>query len=281
MYLATLLVACSSDPPFSGNDGGGAWTGKPLSACDESPKAQPGARTIVTVVVDPTYAGKPVVFGELFALPNGGTLTVSNFRFFASDLQVVIAGGQLVAVDIVAPDGKPVPYNVHLVNAASASEMTFQLAVPAGDYTGMSLIFGLNDACIRRDPSVSKPPLTYQSQMTWPPPFGFLFLRYESKVTGATGPDAPLAAVAVGGFPGYVFAPRIQAPGAFQVAGTSGITVHLRVALDEMFKAALLPFDPITAAPPIPGPPGTEIEVGDHLLKNADKVSIFSLTAGL
>jgi hypothetical protein len=274
LWIATLFAACSSDPPLP--KGG---TGQ-LSACVEDPQAQPGARSIVTVVADPTYAGKPVVFGEPFALPNGGTLTVSNFRFFVSDFQVVMGGDQLVPVDIVAPDGNPAPYNVHLVNAASASEMTFQLAVPAGDYTGMSLIFGLNDACNRRDSTASKPPLTFQSQLTWVQPFGFLFLRYEGMVTGATGPDAPLPAVAVGGLPGYVFAPRIQAPGAFQVAGTSGITVHLRVALDEMFKAALLPFDPITPAPPIPGPTGSEIEAGDHLLANAHKVSIFSVTTG-
>ena len=253
--------------------------GEQPSACVENPKAQPGARSIVTVVVDPTYAGKPVVFGEPFALPDGGTLTVSNFRFYVSDFQVVVGGGSPIAVDVVAPDGKPAPYNVHLVNAESASEMTFRIAVPAGDYTGMSFLFGLNDDCNRRSPGASQPPLTFQSQMTWPPPFGFLFLRYEGKITGATGQDAPLSKVAMGAFPAYIFAPRMEAHGAFVVTSAPGDTVHLRVALDEILKAASLPLDPNATQSPIPPPPG-EIEAGDHLIQNANKVAIFSVTSG-
>jgi hypothetical protein len=252
--------------------------GEASRSCVENRTPQPGARSIVTVVVDPTYADKPVVLGEPLALPTGGTLTVSNFRFYVSDFQVVIGDDQLVAVDIVTPDGTPAPYNVHLVNAESASEMTFRLAVPARDYTGMSFLFGLNDDCNRRSPGASQPPLTFQSQMTWPPPFGFLFLRYEGKVMGATGQDAPLSKVAMAAFPAYVFAPRLHALGAFSVTSGPGNTVHLRVALDEILKAASLPLDPNATPTPIPSPAG-EIEAGDHLRQNVYKVSIFSVTS--
>jgi hypothetical protein len=287
VFVGTLLAACSSTPASLVGDAGAPVNrgvapdgGEPVSACVENPQAKPGVRTIVSVVVEPTYAGEPLPFGEPFALPNGGTITVSNLRFFVSDVQALAGGDQLVPVDVVAPDGGPAPYNVQLVNAATASETTFQLAVPVGDYTGMSLLLGLDDACNHLVPSDSKPPLTFQSQLTWPAPFGFLFLRYEGLVTGATGPDAPMSALAVGGLPGYAFAPRVRAPGAFHVTSAAGATVHLRMALDEIFKGASLPLDPGVPPSPIPPPPGTEIEAGDHLLHNAQKVSIFSVTNG-
>jgi hypothetical protein len=253
------------------------------SECLEAPVPRPGARTTVTLTVDLTYAGKLVPYGEPFPLPTGGTLTISNFRFFLSDVTLLRQGDQPVAVDIVAMDGKPAPFNVHLVNAENPAQMSFRISAPAGDYTGMSFIFGLNDACNARRPG-NVPPLNDQSQLSWPSPFGFLFLRYEGVVTG-TGKDAPVSALAMGGVIGAYGAPRVDAGGSLQVTSAPRVA-HLRVALDEIFHAATLPADltdkilppPPAGSPSVPG--GDEVEMGEHVRQNATKVPIFSVTSG-
>lgn len=269
-----------------GNAGLDAAPSPAPAECVENPKPQPGPRSVLTVTVDLTYAGKPVTYGEPIQLPTGGTLTVSNFRFFLSDIALLREGGQPLPVDVVTADGNPAPYNVHLVNAETASEMTFRIAAPAGDYTGLSLLFGLNDACNVLDPGTSLPPLNYQSQLSWPRPFGFLYLRYEGKVDGATGFDAPLSAVAMGGVPTLYSAPRVNADGPVHVTTAPG-SARLGVALDEIFKAAALPADlsnkfipPPVAGPSGAPPGGAEIEVGEHVRQNATRVQIFSVTSG-
>jgi hypothetical protein len=262
-----------------------AATEPPPAACVEAPAPRPGTRSLVTLAVDLTYGGKPVTYGEPFALPGGGTLTLSNFRFFLSDVTLLRRGDQPVAVDIVAMDGRPVPFNVHLVNAENPSQMSFRIAVPPGDYAGISFVFGLNEACNARQPG-SVPPLDTQSQLSWPSPFGFLFLRYEGVVAGAAGKDSPPSAVAMGGVLGLYGAPRVTADGALRVTSAPGLA-HLRVALDEIFRAAGLPADlDGKSLPPSSGgssplvPGGDEIEVGEHLRQNATNVSIFSITSG-
>jgi hypothetical protein len=106
---------------------------------------------------------------------------------------------------------------------------------------------------------------------------------------GAAGPDAPLSALAMGGIQNIIFAPRVDADGLVHVASVTGNTLHLQVALDEIFKAASFPLDPNAVAfPPLPpggaspgGPPFfDEIEAGEHLRQNANKVGIFSVTTG-
>ena len=303
--LVALLAGCSSGPltTAAGNDAGAKETPTPDAAiagmdtaagdaattpnvdagvampapqCIESPQPQPGARSTVTVSADLLYAGKPVVYGEPFALPSGGTLTVSDFRFFVSDVTLLRQGALPVAVDIVAADGKPVPYNLHLVNAESAAGMSFRIAAPPGEYTGMSFIFGVNDACNHVDPSSAQTPLTSNSELSWPPPFGYLFLRYEGNVMAAGAKDAPPTALAMGGVAGVVMAPRVSAAGSLKFAGTGASSVRLHVAVDELFKAAAMP----TAGevPELPG--GPEMLAGEHVRQNVDKVQIFSVTTG-
>jgi hypothetical protein len=255
----------------------------PPAVCLEAPAAQPGARSPVTVAVDLTYAGKPVPYAEPFALPGGGTLTLSNFRFFLSDVTLLPEGAAPVAVDILAADGKPAAFNVHLVNAEDPSQMSFRIAAPPGDYTGVSFVFGLNGECNARRPG-NVAPLDTESQLSWPSPFGFLFLRYEGLLAGA-GTDRAFSALAMGGIVGAYGAPRVEAEGALRVTSAPG-AAHLHVALDEIFRAAALPADLTDKLIPLPSaagsvePGGAEIELGEHLRQNATKVPIFSVTSG-
>lgn len=256
----------------------------PPVQCLESPQPQAGARSVVTMTVGLEYGGKPVPFGEPFALAGGGTLTIGNFRFFVSDFMLLRQDGSPVAVDIVTADGKPVPYNVHLVNAEDDAAMSFHIAAPTGEYAGMSFLFGINDACNRLNVSNTRPPLTYSSQLSWPQAFGYLFLRYEGNLMGVGEKDGPPTALAMSGFKGSIFAPRVSAEGSLRFAGAAD-AVRLHVTLEELFKAALLPATPEIPAPPtlpptVDTPGGPEITAGEHLRLNLDKVQIFSVTSG-
>jgi hypothetical protein len=285
---AGAAIDAGSDPDASTaadatgtNDSAPPSTTKmPPAVCIEEPTPRAGQRSVIPVTVEPTYAGKPMVFGEPFFLPGGGLLTLSNLRFYLSDLALT-KNGEEIPVDIVGADGKPAAYNVDLVSADPAADLTFRIAAPAGDYTGASFVFGLNDACNGRSPSGSKPPLTGSSQMTWPPPFGFLFLRYEATLAGATGAndkDGPLTKIAMGGLPGsadapsLVNAPTVKAAGAFQISAAGGKLV-LRLALDQVFAAVAMPAD-LNLVPIAPLP---EMVDGEHLRQNATKVPIFTI----
>jgi hypothetical protein len=226
----------------------------------------------VTVNVELTFMGKPVTFGEPFALSTGATLTLTTFRFYVSE-PALVRGGESVPVDLVSAEGSPVPYNVHLVNPEDPAGMTFRLASPSGDYSGLSFLFGLSDSCNRSDPELSKPPLTTSSEMTWPPPFGYLFLRYEGALTGPSATAELPAQIDLGGMPGYLFAPRVTAAGSLRVAPSGGV-VRLRVALEEIFRASNLP-----ASQDSIGPTGPAFDAGNRLRQNVSRVSIFSLAA--
>jgi hypothetical protein len=262
--------------PDSAAPEGDAEAPEPAAQCLESPTPQPGARSPVTVTVTLEYAGKPVPFGEPFPLAGGGTLTVSDFRFFVSDVLLLPQGAAPVAVDMVSADSKPVPYNLHLVNAESDAGMSFRIAAPAGDYTGMSFIFGVNDACNHVDPSRARTPLTSSSELAWPPPFGYLFLRYEGYVMAEGAKEPPPSALAIGGLAGIVMAPRVSAAGPLKVATAGANGVRLHMAIDQLFRAAALPTS--GEVPTLPG--GPEMLAGEHIRQNVDKVQIFSISNG-
>jgi hypothetical protein len=119
--------------------------------------------------------------------------------------------------------------------------------------------------------------------MTWPPPFGYLFLRYAGTVTGTTPTnDRPPTQIDMGGFPGALLAPRVTAPGAFAVRDLAGHTVRMRVALDELFRAAALPATldeagKVLTSGPVSGPP---FEAGEHVRQNVNRVALFWLIDG-
>lgn len=257
-----------------GGIGAGGGTAPAIAQCPEHPAQRTGTRERVTVSVFLTYAGKSVTFGEPF-MTDGGALTLTNFRFYASDLALRLRSGENVPVDLVGDDGAPVPYGVVLVNAEDPSGMSFKIAAPAGDYSGLSFLIGIPDTC-NGTYYGRNPPLSAVSQMTWPAPFGYLFLRYAG--TGAaTGAVPP--AIDMGGFPGHILAPRVEVSTDLRVEGPR--TVLLTVALDQLFRAAKMPADlddyaRLLGSAPVSG--AAQID-GQHLLQNLDAVTAFTITA--
>jgi len=265
-----------------GGAGGAAPDGGPSVApggCPEHPAARAGAEIPITIKVELSYAGNPVSFGEPFPIEGGGTLTLTNFRFYVSSAALRLRSGTDVPVDLVGAEGAMAPYGVVLVNAEDPAGMTFQIAAPAGDYGGLSFLVGIPDECNGLE-YTRNPPLSAVSQMTWPAPFGYLFLRYAGKLGDGAPVDAVPALIDMGGFPRHIYAPRSEVASDLKVAAAQ--TLRLTVALEQLFRAALMPADlddyarALGAAPP---PLGTAQINGQHVLHNLGAVAAFSIAA--
>jgi len=256
----------------------GAAGSTPVAAeCAEHPPARAGATEPITINVQLSYAGTPVTFGVPFAI-EGGTLTLTNFRFYVSSPALRLRTGGDVPVDLAGLDGTPAPYGVVLVNAEDPAGMAFQIAAPAGDYSGLSFLVGIPDACNGGESGRSAP-LSAASQMTWPAPFGYLFLRYAGRRGDGTPAEAAPGPIDMGGFPRHIFAPRVELAADLTVAAAR--TLRLTVALDQLFRAAGMPADLDEYAQILGSPPGTFGDAqlsGQHVLQNLGAVAAFAIT---
>jgi hypothetical protein len=231
-----------------------------------------------------------MTYGEPNTLSGGGTLTPLNLRYFVSNVALVRGDASLVSVDMVTSTGTPEPYGVHFVNAEDPASAAWRIRAPAGTYRGMQLILGLSDAC-----NANGSAFAADTQLTWPPPFGYLFLRFEAHIGGvgpigggAAGGLQPVDAIAMGGFIGWLYAPIVHVDGALIVPGSGPVLRHLRLDMDQVFKGATANVD-VSRHPPAPpaGAPGTgpngvvpnedEIIAGERLRQTAPQLPLFVL----
>ncbi len=250
----------------------------PEATCSEAQPVWAPGGTALTLPIALFAEQKAVVFGEKNTLKDGAIVMPGNLRFYISAPSLLGAGGTKIPVDLVAADGHVLPYGVQLVDAGTAGSMVVRLRVPPGSYTGISFTLGLPDVC--NDNGTSRmSPLDDASGMTWPPPFGYLFLRYEATVTlpGGRAEKAgdPVRVVHMAGLPRALFAPVVSASGGLTVT-SAPLTRPLRLYLDELFKAIWLPVEPLPSNIVTP-PPGIGFDTGEALRQNAPKVKLFTL----
>ena len=267
----------------AGAAGGGAGTGgvggaaaQGWGACDLMPAPLRTSGTILELPIAPVLEGQPFVHGEPNVYSTGGTITPLNFRFYVSEVQLLTAGGGTVPVDLVTGDGLLQPYDVHLFIAEDAASHTPRVLAPPGTYTGVSFLLGLNAACNTPNANGRMAPLSATSQMTWPPIFGYLFLRYEARFS-ADGQDAgagaapPPLIIHMGGTPNTSSAPVIRVDGSLTVPATGSVTRGMRVAIDQIFAGATADIDVTGTVLP-----GEEVEAGERLRRTAAGLPLFS-----
>jgi hypothetical protein len=289
--LTSQAGATGAAPPEGGTP---AEAGAPPEAralsCPETPPTLQAGGTVITFQTDPVLGGKAMIYGQPNALPGGGTLTPLNLRFFLSNVALVGGDGNLIPVDLVTPAGTLEPYGVHFFNAESAPSTAWSIRAPAGSYRGMSLTLGVSDAC-----NANRNAFPAESQLTWPPPFGYLFLRFEARVHGLgldggapsggiDGGVEPVTAIAMGGLIGSLFAPIVHIDHLLTVPESGPIMRHLRFDMDQVFKGATANVDVSRAPPGTPaglGPPGlpgaSETLAGERLRLTAPDLPIFVL----
>ncbi|MEA2700482.1 MAG: hypothetical protein QOI66_4753 [Myxococcales bacterium] len=325
LALTGVPIACQTPAPGVGGTGGsGGSDARPASPdaiadgggdsetaeslCAEAPPPRRSDGAILEIPIAAQLAGKVMRFGEANVAANGLTVTPLNLRFYLSNVILTSAGGgQMVPVDIVDPAGRVLPYGIHFYNADEPASQVLRVRAPVGDYSAITFSFGLGDDCNAGEPERS-PPLSATSQMTWPHGFGYLFFRYEGRVssaaddggagsdggrtdggrtdggdaghadsgdTASADPGIP-AAIHMGGFPHLLMAPVIRIASPLSVPSTGGAASQrtLRLVMDEVFKGANTP---VTSDLPIP-PPGIEGALGESLRKTAPTLTLFVLT---
>jgi len=250
------------------------------AVCVNSRPLIPGEREPVAFSLKLELNGKPLIYGENNALAGGGTLLLSNLRFYISEVNLVDASNQRVPVDLVDSGGHRKPYNVQFVNAEAPESLGLRVRAPVGTYSGVEFLLGLTDGCNNTFLPLD-PPLDEASQLKWPHTFGYLFLRYEGMVTEPlTIMPSTAQMVHMGGGIHERMAPKISVLGAITVAKANA-EIPLKFALDEVLKGAAMPADLanfMLPPPAPPGPPGAEILAGEHLRQNVPKLTIFSLS---
>lgn len=195
-------VAGTSGGAGAGASSGGAGSagesagagGVAMDLCPEAPEPRLASGTILELPIELTFDGAALLFAEDNPLPGGGTLTPLGVRFYVSDVALLRDGADPLPVDIVTSTATAAPYGVHLFNADDDASVTLRVLAPAGEYQGISFLWGLAQSCNTRAPELSSAPLSPTSEMTWPHT-GFLFFRYEGRTafpdpSGAGGASA-------------------------------------------------------------------------------------------
>jgi hypothetical protein len=319
ILAAALPLACQTQAPGVGGTGGsGGSDARPPSPdaiadtggdsetaeslCAETPPPRRSDGAILEIPIAAQLAGKVMRFGEANVAGNGQTVTPLNLRFYLSGVILTKAGSatgsaQMVPVDIVDATGKVLPYGIQFYNADDPASQVLRVRAPVGDYSGITFSFGLGDDCNAGEPERS-PPLSATSQMTWPHGFGYLFFRYEGRVSSAAADGGALAdagdagradggdtasanaeipaAIHMGGFPHLLMAPVIRIATPLSVPNTGGAANQrtLRLVMDDVFKGANTP---VMSDLPVP-PPGIEGALGESLRKTAPTLTLFVLT---
>jgi hypothetical protein len=114
---------------------------------------------------------------------SGETFTVSTFEYYLSNIKFTKSDGTTYA----APD------TYFLVNQAKPSSLSFTVPnVPAGDYTGVSFIVGVDaQKTGLTDPATFTGDLNQANNMYWTWNSGHIFLKLEGTIT-STSPNKTL-----------------------------------------------------------------------------------------
>ncbi|HVR60494.1 MAG TPA: MbnP family protein [Polyangia bacterium] len=255
-----------------------------VTACPEEPAPRWPSGATMQLDIAPLLAGQPLRFEQANTASDGQVVTPLNFRFYVSVVSLTKADGSgTVPAEIVDDKGAVQPFGVHFYSADTPGSDVLRVRAPAGSYSGLAFVLGLDDSCDTGQPS-RDPPLDYKSQMTWPPPFGYLFLRYAGQTTAPAAPDGGVPADAaapdsiptsidMGGLPGAELAPVMKVAGALILAAGADTRRTLQLSMDELFKGASIP----ARVPAAIAPPGPEGGLGENLRQSAPTLPIFGL----
>lgn len=119
--------------------------------------------------------------GTTYATASGETFTVRTFKYYLSNLRFTKADGSAYAA----------PGEYHLVDAAIPGSTSFTVSnIPAGDYTGVSFVVGVDSTTTKADPLALAGDLNPANAMYWAWSSGHIFLKLEGTATsgGAASP---------------------------------------------------------------------------------------------
>ncbi|SEU07594.1 MbnP family protein [Hymenobacter actinosclerus] len=111
-----------------------------LGSCndkDNDPAAEP-QKSVFSVELENTVGNRSLNLDtDTYTTPAGDQFTISTFKYYLSNLELLKADGSVV----------PLPDTYFLVDHANKASQKLQFSdVPAGDYTGLRLVVGVDSA---------------------------------------------------------------------------------------------------------------------------------------
>jgi len=120
--------------------------------------------------------------GTTYTTASAETFTVTTLEYYLSNIKFSKADGSSYAA----------PGEYHLINAAKPATTSFTISnVPAGDYTGVSFVVGVDSTTTKGDPLALPGDLNPANAMYWAWATGHIFMKLEGTVT-STSPNKPL-----------------------------------------------------------------------------------------
>ncbi len=126
---------------------------------------------------------KPLALdGTTYATPAGETFTVSTLEYYVTNIKLTKSDGSVYAA----------PNSYFLVDQSKPASQHLALAgVPAGTYTGLSFVLGVDSTTTKADPLQLTGALNPANNMYWSWNTGHIFMKMEGNVTSVT-PAYPL-----------------------------------------------------------------------------------------
>jgi hypothetical protein len=150
-----------------------------LAACDKKHDHEPAAKSSFNIHLDARVGTAPFALNTPYTKSDGQQFTATKFKYLVSNLTLTRADGSRYAV----------PESYYLVDAARPATATLEVKdVPAGEYTGLSFIVGVDAA--RNSSGAQTGALDPGNDMFWDWASGYIFLKMEG-----TSPQSPTSAL--------------------------------------------------------------------------------------
>lgn len=153
-----------------------------LDSCKHDADNQPTAGSVAFELKNMVGTQPLALDGTTYTTAGGETFTVSTFEYYISNIKLTKSDGTTYAA----------PHEYHLIDTAKPGSTSFIITnVPAGDYTGVSFVVGVDSTTTKGDPLALPGDLNPANSMYWTWNTGHIFLKLEGTVT-STSPNKPL-----------------------------------------------------------------------------------------
>ncbi|MCU0404310.1 MAG: hypothetical protein MUE99_07150 [Chitinophagaceae bacterium] len=146
-----------------------------FSACNK-PFVDELNKVELQINVTHRMAGNLLTLNDPTTTPFGEPVTISNFQYYLSRIELINAGGNIVRL--------PVEY--YLISERNEASKSVNLRVPAGTYRGIRMLLGVDST--RNVSGVQEGALDPANGMFWSWNTGYIFAKLEGKSPVSTAP---------------------------------------------------------------------------------------------
>ena len=148
-----------------------------LGGCKKDADIPTGVGTVSFEVENVAGSKAVALDGTAYATSGGETFTLTTLKYYLSNVRLTKNDGTTYAA----------PNVYHLVDAAKPSTLAFTVSdVPAGDYTGLSFVVGVDSTTTKGNPLGLTGDLNPANSMYWVWDTGHIFMKLEGTVTSVS-----------------------------------------------------------------------------------------------